>query len=126
MIGFARGNGVDWEKIRLLIFWTSWTALVLWIIAKLLGLIQTPLWLELFPLIAVGIAILTFGMELGGWKHKIDFTYRKVMQHDKQLVQLHESLLRIEHKMDAGFAELRQELRGFRKDYDAHLKRYHT
>ncbi len=126
MMGFAEKTGLDWERICIGTFWTSWAALVIWIIAKLLGTIQTPLWLEIFPLMTVGISILTFGIGLGGWKHKMGFTYKKVLQHDKQFERIQESLLRIEHKMDTGFTGLRQELRAFRKEYDAHLKRHHA
>jgi len=125
-MGFAEKTSLDLERICVGTFWISWAALVLWIIAKLLGIIQTPLWLEIFPLMTVGISILTFGIGLGAWKHKIEFTYKKVLQHDKQFERIQESLLRIEHKMDAGFTDLRQELRTFRKEYDSHVKRYHA
>ncbi len=123
MMGFAGKTKVNWDMITYWLgFGIGMVILIVWIIAKLLGIIHSPVWVEMLPLIGIGMTIGTIGVKTGRKLEKLDLVYAKVLQHDKQLEQIRESLLRIEHKMDAGFAELRV----FRREYDAHLKRHHA
>ena len=40
----------DYSKLYAIIFWLSLLSILVWLILKVLGIINTPLWLELFPL----------------------------------------------------------------------------
>ncbi len=115
MMNIAAKININLDRIYTVIFWLSWAMLVAWIIAKLLGLIQTPLWLELFPLIAVGITILTFGMGVGRWKQKVDDGYNKITEVSKQLNRIERKISNIDNN-----------LRDLTKKYTTHIKRYHN
>lgn len=45
-----------WSRIYTTIFWTSLALIFLWYILKSIGVIQTPLWIEMLP-----VAIAIFG-----------------------------------------------------------------
>ena len=48
-----------------ILFWIAMIILIIYIIAKLLGLINTPEWLNLLPIITLAFAIGTFYQKVG-------------------------------------------------------------
>jgi hypothetical protein len=60
---------VDWWE---LIIWTSITILFLWLLAKSVGLINTPIIIEVIPYVTGFITVLGIGKKLGKYTLKLD------------------------------------------------------
>ena len=75
------------------IFWFCLGSLFLWIFLKLIGVIQTPLWLELFPLMSIGISMAVaaykIGSFFGGLDRDIKYVKKTVNDHNHHINKYH-------------------------------------
>ncbi len=82
------------------IFWLAVIITVLWIIAKLSGLIQTPLFLEVLPIISGIIAIISLGIILGNNFQKTSFAVEKINKIETRQDNMAHGLIGAEKNID--------------------------
>ena len=81
------------------LFWIAMAVLVVYIVAKLTGLINTPEWVDLIPIITLVFIIGAFYQKVMGFmemmsnrtsylKNNLDKTLDKVIGHDKRISYL--------------------------------------
>lgn len=97
----------------------SFLLLVGWFILKLAGVINTPLWLVLFPyavgvatIVSTGLYCLERAIHLGGL----------IIKFDMRLGAVETGLI----KVNQNISELHDDIRELRTDYQAHLIKYHA
>ena len=82
-----------------ILFWIAMLILIAYIIAKLTGLINTPEWVSLIPLITIAFMIGIFYQKVLGFmevmhnrtsylKKNTDYIKEKITEHDKRLTVL--------------------------------------
>src|SRR3989344_8984758 len=82
-----------------ILFWIGMLVLIAYIIAKLFGIINTPEWLNLLPLITLAFVIGAFYQKVAGFmerilnrtdylKNNIDMIANKLNEHDKKIFAL--------------------------------------
>jgi transcription initiation factor IIF auxiliary subunit len=109
------------QKIRVLngIMIVSMTTFFLWIVLKLAGIIQTPLWLELLPLMSLGIylTVLTAQVILffGGLKKDMGFL-------KENMIEMKQDIKENSKKID----ETNKKLDQLHHDFHIHLHKYHN
>ncbi|MFH0904769.1 MAG: hypothetical protein V1854_06260 [Methanobacteriota archaeon] len=89
-----------------ILFWIGILMLTAWIIGKLTGLIQSPVWIEQFPFIATLITILSIGLKAGRILQKLDYVIdsvdklkENVKEHDKEILYLKHEVTDIEKRL---------------------------
>ena len=92
---------IDSEKIGWAVFYLSMATVAVWIVLKLAGVIKSPIWQEVIPMLAFLTGLfaiaLTMGKSLGLIK------------------PMHDSLIRVEDKLDK-----------LDKEYHHHIGKYHV
>lgn len=88
------------------LFWLGVLMLTAWIIGKLIGLIQSPVWIEQFPFIAALITILSIGLKAGRILQKLDYVIdavdklkENVSEHDKEKVAIKHKIADMEKRL---------------------------
>ncbi len=91
-----------------ILFWIGILMLTAWIIGKLTGLIQSPVWIEQFPFIATLITILSIGLKAGRILQKLDYVIdsvdklkENVKEHDKEILYLKHEVADIDKRLAA-------------------------
>ncbi len=70
------------------LFWLGILVLTVWIIGKISGLIQSPVWVEMLPFIAALATMLGIGMKAGRMLQTLDHVVGSVDKLDKRMVSL--------------------------------------
>ena len=99
------------QKIKLYdtIIWGGLIYITIWLILKMAGVIQTPLWIEYSPaligIISFGILLVKLGLYLGSFGTKLEYVLKRldVMERDikdlKKVERLNTAFrLRLEHR----------------------------
>lgn len=86
------------KKIKFLfwIFWISIIMMAIWIIIKILGLIQTPLLFEIFPTISGFLALISMGIMIGSNFQKTNFTLKKINRMENRQDKMAQGLINVE------------------------------
>jgi len=75
-----------------ILFWIGMTVLVGFIVAKLLGLINTPEWINLIPLVTITFLIGVFYQKVYNFmertERRMDYLKNKLDNHDGRLASL--------------------------------------
>ncbi|GFO96137.1 hypothetical protein ig2599ANME_0324 [groundwater metagenome] len=88
------------------LFWLGILMLTAWIIGKLTGLIQSPVWIEQFPFIAALITILSIGLKAGRILQKLDYVIDavgklsdNVKEHEKDIITIKHEISELKKKL---------------------------
>src|SRR5574341_751189 len=81
-----------------ILFWLGILMLTAWIIGKLTGLIQSPVWIEQFPFIAALITILSIGLKAGRILQKLDHLIDAVEKLNKDVKEHDVDIRELKHK----------------------------
>jgi hypothetical protein len=95
-------------RVHDIIFYTCIIVLFAWIILKLVGVIQTPIWLELLPLIMVGFSMVTAASKIGRYFGRMEGDMHFLKKHAYLTTTRLEKLDDLHH------------------DFHAHLEKYHN
>lgn len=80
------------KNILDILFWLGMIILILWIIAKLFGIINTPEWVNLIPLITLAFLIGIFYQDVKIFMNQMyirtDWLKDKLNVHEKRLLNL--------------------------------------
>lgn len=79
------------------IFWIAVSATILWIILKLLRIIETPLIFEVFPIISASIAIMAIGITLGNYFQKTNFAFNRMHKIESRQNRMAHGLINLEN-----------------------------
>lgn len=94
------------------VFWLCLGLLFLWIFLKLIRVIETPLWLELFPLMSIGaslaVASYKIGSFFGGLGRDIKDIKKTVVNHTVKIENITEKLNQLHY------------------DFHKHINKYHN
>lgn len=78
--------------IRDVIFWFCMAILICYILAKLFGLINTPEWINLIPLVTIAFLVGIFYQEMKDFEHQMyirtDYLKSKLENHENRLSAL--------------------------------------
>lgn len=86
------------------LFWLGILLMTAWIIGKLLGLIQSPVWVDLLPFIAALVTILSIGLKAGRILQKLDYVVEGVDKLDKRVVSLEKRVTILETNARIGLS----------------------
>ncbi len=67
------------------LLWISIITLALWIIGKIIGLIQSPVWVDSLPFLSALLAIIVFSIKIGRMLQKLDYVIEVVNKHDNHM-----------------------------------------
>ncbi|MFH0752835.1 MAG: hypothetical protein V1914_04555 [archaeon] len=87
------------NKIWTALFWIGVLLLLGWALGKSLGLINSPVWVEMLPYFGVGFSLTAGGVKLGRALEKLDFVCKDVhdMKKDIREIQRNANCLRGEN-----------------------------
>lgn len=102
------------KKIKFLfwVFWISMIMMAIWIIIKILGLIQTPLLFEIFPTISGFLALISMGIMIGSNFQKTNFTIRQIDKIEFRQNKMASGLINVEK--DVGL--IKKDINNIQKD----------
>ncbi len=82
------------DMIADIMIWGGLITLYLWIFLRLIGVIQTPLWLKLLPYGVAGLSILGITYKAGNFVGKLqkdlEFIKKQAIKTDEKLDELHQ------------------------------------
>lgn len=85
------------------IFWISVAVVVIWMILKAVGIIQSPVWQELLPYAGAFAAVVAYFQKTGAYLQKIDYIGQDI--HDSKL-----EMREFRDKTEIKFEEVKAEL----------------
>ncbi|MEK6922838.1 MAG: hypothetical protein AABX08_03500 [Nanoarchaeota archaeon] len=90
------------------VFWIAVIATILWIIVRLLGIIQTPLIFEIFPIASSIIAMIAIGIAFGNYFQKTNFAIDKINKIEIRQDRMVHGLINIEKDINIIKEDMKQ------------------
>jgi len=84
-----RGKLTIWDYL----IWIGIALILIWAILKSIGIINSPIWLEMIPYYGIGISAIGLAYKIGTIKNVIDSTSKNV----KRLLSLEEKFNQVEY-----------------------------
>ena len=78
------------------VFWIAVASMVIWLIVKILGIVQTPLIFEILPIASGIIALIGIGITLGNYFQKTNFAFDKIHNIESRQNRMAHGLINIE------------------------------
>ena len=86
---------IDWSVV----FWISITILFLWLLAKAVGLINSPWFIEVIPAVVGFFALIGVGKGIAKYTYKMDEAFMDIKDIKKEVHSLDKRLTVVESKM---------------------------
>lgn len=80
-------------KAGIILFWVGVIVFLLWTIAKSIGLINTPIWIEQIPNYAITISVVGGAIAVGKKFEKLDKVCRDIEDIKKDIKKIHKNAI---------------------------------
>jgi len=97
-----------WDMFFWILMWLGIIIILVWIILKMLGMINSPIWVEIIPYFGGVITIFSAAYYIGKIKQGVDYTARKVNDSFNRLTSIEQrfNILYHEHEIAMGRIKL--------------------